>query len=108
MKTDAAVQALMRKVKVLHDPTQMHKPGEPRTESARVTLTLGNGALHEVFVGHVPGYPSHPLSRAEVEQKALELMIPRLGEKRARAVVEYVANLESMKQAGELPQMIAV
>ena len=101
MTTDHEVKVLMDKVEVLHDPEQMHKPGEPRTESARVTVTLRSGARHEVFVGHVPGFPSHPMGRDEAEQKALELMVPRLGKRRAKTVVRRVAHLESLKKAGK-------
>ena len=105
---DAEVKDLMRKVEVLHDPQQTHKPGTPRTESARVTITLTGGKKHEVFVGHVPGYPSHPMSREDVEEKALGLMAPKLGEQRARAVVESVAHIERITNAAELAQMIAI
>lgn len=104
---DPEVRALMGKVQVLHDPAQTHKPGTPRTESARVTITLRDGGRHEVFVGHVPGYPSHPMSRDEVEEKAMGLMVPRLGEKRARAVVDHVRNIEALKEVRGLVDLIA-
>jgi 2-methylcitrate dehydratase PrpD len=105
--TDTEVRAMMRKIEVLHDPKQTHKPGTPRTESARVTVSMRSGERHEVFVGHVPGYPSHPMSRADVDEKALGLMAPKLGTKRARAVVKCVANIEALKKAGKLAAMIA-
>lgn len=71
MTTDHEVKVLMDKVEVLHDPEQMHKPGEPRTESARVTVTLRSGARHEVFVGHVPGAPEEHLQTG-AERRSLQ------------------------------------
>lgn len=107
MQTDSAVKALMREVEILHDPAQQHKPSEPRAESARVTITLRSGERHTTFVGHVAGFPSHPMSRDDIEQKALELMLPRLGKKRAQALVERVWNIETLKEAGKLAEMMA-
>ena len=107
MHGDASVRAWMARVEVVHDPAQEAPPGAPRTESARVVLALEGGAHHEVYVPFVRGYPSHPMSQADVEQKALELMAPRLGEQCARRVVEAVAALERMPAAGELVTLIA-
>lgn len=74
---DAAAHALMNKIEVVHDATQEPKPGEAREESARVTITQINGSRQEIFVPRVLGYPSHPMTRADVEQKAAGLLAPR-------------------------------
>lgn len=107
MLNDAAAIDLMDKVEIRHDPAQEAKPGEPRTESARVTITQTEGARHEIYVPHVVGFPSHPMSRADVEDKAFELMSPHLGDARAREVIEVVANLETLKDGGQLAELIA-
>ncbi len=107
MHKDAAVKAMMQKVEIVHDPAQETPAGEARRESARVIVMERGGRRHEIFVPYVVGFPSHPMSAAEVEAKAMELMAPRLGEKRARAVVEQVRELEGMKSAGRLAGMIA-
>jgi 2-methylcitrate dehydratase PrpD len=107
MRTDAAVRALMAKVEVAHDPAQEAPTGQPRTESARVIVTMADGKRVEAFTPFVPGYPSHPMDRAQVEAKALELMTPRLGAARARAVVAQVADLGGLKRADRLIGMIA-
>lgn len=107
MHGDEAVRALMAKVEVVHDPAQEHEPGEPRRESARVTVWESSGACHEIFVPHVVGFPSHPLSRAQVEEKALSLMAPALGVDRAKTVVERVRDLESLTRAADLVELIA-
>lgn len=107
MANDAAVKAFMQKVTIAHDPAQEAPAGSPRTESARVIVIEKGGRRHETYVPYVVGFPSHPMSRQEVEEKALELMAPRLGSSRAQQVVERVRTLEQMKNGGELVAMIA-
>jgi 2-methylcitrate dehydratase PrpD len=72
-----------------------------------VIVMESGGRKHETYVPYVVGFPSHPMSRKEVEEKAMELMAPRLGNSRARQVVERVRTLERMKNGGELVAMIA-
>ncbi len=108
MAGDAQVKAFMEKVTIAHDPAQEAPAGSPRTESARVIVVENGGRKHETYVPYVVGFPSHPMSRQEVEEKALELMAPRLGNARAKQVVERVRTLEQLKNGGELVAMIAV
>jgi 2-methylcitrate dehydratase PrpD len=108
MATDAKVKALMQKVEIVHDPAQEAPPGQPRTESARLFVTEASGKRHEIYVPYVVGFPSHPMSRAEVEAKALELMSPSLGASRAKQVVERVGSLEAMRNAADLVSLIAI
>ena len=86
MLSDAAVKVLMEKIDVRHDPAQEAPKGSPRTESARVEVTMKGGARKEIHVPYVLGFPSHPMSRADVEAKALELIAPHLGDARAREI----------------------
>jgi 2-methylcitrate dehydratase PrpD len=69
-------------------------------------VTEASGKRHEIYVPYVVGFPSHPMSRAEVEAKALELMSPSLGATRAKQVVERVGALETMRNASELVSLI--
>ncbi|MES2725063.1 MAG: MmgE/PrpD family protein [Pseudomonadota bacterium] len=107
MAGDAAVHELMARVDVVHDPAQETPPGQPRTESARVIVRLKDGAVREVYVPHVVGFPSHPMSADEVEAKALELMAPVLGAARAAEVVRAVAQIETLTKAADLAHLIA-
>jgi 2-methylcitrate dehydratase PrpD len=107
MRSDASVREAMAKIDVEHDPAQEAAPGTPRTESARVVVTLQGGVELEKYVPFVRGFPSHPMSRADVEHKALELMTPRLGARRAGDVVEKVSALEELPAAAELVSLIA-
>ena len=107
MHNDPRAKALMTKIDVVHDPAQEHAEGTARTESARVVVTERGGKRHEVFVPYVEGFPSHPMGKADVEAKALELMTPQLGAARARNVVAAVWNLQSLRSGGDLARLIA-
>ena len=107
MAGDGAAHALMAKVEIAHDPAQETPPGQPRAESARVIITTTDGRRLEAFTPYVPGYPSHPMSRSDVEAKAEELMAPELGVRRARAVIDACRAMERLKAAGDLVRLIA-
>ena len=107
MAKDENVKALMKIVDVIHDPKQEVGPGEERKESAWVRVTETGGRKHEIFVPYVLGYPSHPFGKADVEAKALELMAPRLGERRAKDVVAQCWALDSLKSGRTLASLIA-
>jgi 2-methylcitrate dehydratase PrpD len=102
--TDAAVRTLMSRVEVVHDASQER---EPRVESARVTVTLKNGTRQDIFIEEVSGFPTHPMTHGEVEQKALELMTPRLGAARAQRLAARVWEIERVTDVGELVEMVA-
>jgi 2-methylcitrate dehydratase PrpD len=107
MANDESAKALMKIVDVVHDPKQEVAPGEERKESAWVRVTEKSGRKHEIFVPYVVGYPSHPFDKADVETKALELMTPRLGERRAKDVVAQCWSLDTLKSGGSLATLIA-
>ncbi|KQW68252.1 hypothetical protein ASE17_07305 [Phenylobacterium sp. Root77] len=107
MAQDPAARALMDKVEIRHDPAQEAQPGEPRTESARVAIVLADGRRLERYVPHVLGFPSHPMSAADVEAKAADLMAPALGAARAQSVIDAVRGLEALPDASALIRLIA-
>lgn len=107
MLGDEAVRALMARVVVRHDPAQEAAPGAPRTESARVIVTLRSGVRREAFVPHVSGFPSHPMTAGEVEEKAYGLMSPCLGAARARSVIGAVREIETARRVTDLIGLIA-
>jgi len=106
MREDPAVLELMARVEVSHDEAQESAPGEPRAESARVTVQRRDGSALEHFVPHVLGFPSHPMTAADVEAKALELTVPHLGAARAHALVQASSALDSVTSA-DLVALIA-
>lgn len=107
MAQDPAVRELMGKVEIAHDPVQEAEPGSPRTESARVTITLEGGQSVSRYVPHVLGFPSHPMSAADVESKALDLMAEALGADRAQAVIDAVREIERLPDCKPLVELIA-
>ncbi|KAF2430922.1 MmgE/PrpD family protein [Tothia fuscella] len=107
LQTDTAVQDLVRKVEVVQDSTQEAPKGQPRTESARVIIEQVSGKCHEIFVPYVKGYPSHPMSENEVEEKALGLMALFLGVEKAQVVIAKVRELDRTSRVDELVHLIA-
>lgn len=94
-QNDAQAAAFARRVTVVRDEAQEMGEGEDRTESARVTIRLKDGTQEERYVAYVPGFPTHPLSKAEVEEKAIELVEPVLGAAKSSALVSLCDNLDS-------------
>ena len=105
--SDTAAKALMEKVDVVHDPAQETPEGEARTESARVIVTDAKTGRHEVYVPFVRGFPSHPMSRSDVEAKAMELIGPVLGNTRASEVIGATREMETLKRGADLVDLIA-
>jgi 2-methylcitrate dehydratase PrpD len=107
MRTDKVVEALMQKIEVIQDASQEAPVGQPRTESARVTIEEKSGHRHEIYVPYVKGYPSHPMTTEDIEEKALELMTPHIGAAQAKEVVDQVRALEHLPQIDSLLKLIA-
>jgi 2-methylcitrate dehydratase PrpD len=107
MLNDNAALALMSKVDVVEDASQEAPAGEPRRESARVTVEEHGGGRQEFFVPYVKGYPSHPMSKEEVDEKAEELILPHLGSQRAKRVIEMVNGIDSLSTVRDLLNLIA-
>jgi len=103
--TDTEVQQLMTRVSVTHDPAQ---EAVPRKESARVTIRLQDGRSESVFVEHVKGYPTSPLSHEDVESKARQLIGPVLGAAKTSALIDLVRRIDELADAGVLAAAMAV
>ncbi|MGH1351128.1 MAG: MmgE/PrpD family protein [Methyloligellaceae bacterium] len=100
-----SIRQKMSRVSVLYDGSMER---EPRTEPAKVSMTLKDGSTKEHFVEHVLGYPTRPMSREDVEQKALELIVPVIGEQRAKNLVETIWNIETMTDIADLVPMLEI
>ncbi len=93
-ETDEQARAFAKKVNVVRDQAQEMGEGEDRTESARVTVALKSGAKEERYVAYVPGFPTHPLGKSEVEEKARELIEPVLGMAQANRLIALCDELD--------------
>lgn len=106
--TDSAVHALMEKMDVVHAPDLEVGEGETRTEPARVTLRDSRNGEHTVFVPFVRGFPSHPMTRQDVLDKADELISPVLGDARTREIIGMTMNIERLDHAKDIiPLLVA-
>ena len=92
---DAEAAAFARRVIVVHDKAQEAGEGTARTESARVTIALTDGQTVERYVPFVPGFPTHPLTKAEAEDKARELVAPILGQAGAERLIALCDGLDT-------------
>lgn len=104
---DARVHELMKKMDVVHAPDLEVAEGETRTEPARVHLVDSKTGEHSLFVPFVRGFPSHPMTRQDVMDKAMELMWPVIGKSRAKDVIDATMNMESLDRGADLVDMIA-
>ncbi|HET7763912.1 MAG TPA: MmgE/PrpD family protein [Burkholderiales bacterium] len=77
----------------------------PRREGiAEIRLKDGRGIAHHTRA--VRGTPENPMSRAEVEAKALDLLAPVLGRARAAKLCAAVRNVEKIRDARALRALL--
>jgi 2-methylcitrate dehydratase PrpD len=84
---------------------------EEMTRSARryqasVEVVLSQGQHFEEHVIDVRGRPQNPMTAAEVEDKARELMTPVLGATRVNRLFDAIRNLESVADICELRPLL--
>ena len=93
--------AFIRKVKVVEDPelTALY-PG--RGMANRVTLSVSGGKEFVSRVDIPRGHPRNPMTREDIEGKFLRLAGRTLGEKRARAVLRRLWNVEKEKDLADV------
>jgi 2-methylcitrate dehydratase PrpD len=102
----------MRDEKVLELKRRIVLVGDPELTRARpewqsvVEVQLRDGRRLEKRVTTFKGRADNPLTSAEVEQKALELLEPVLGAERSRRLVETVGRLETLKSVRELRPLL--
>lgn len=107
-QSDKAAAAFARRITVVRDKAQESGEGESRTESARVTITLTDGRQSERFVPYVPGFPTHPLKKAEAEEKARELVAPVLGKASANQLITLCDALDSAPSVDPLVALMRI
>jgi 2-methylcitrate dehydratase PrpD len=78
------VRALMARIALLPDESM------GRSRAARVVVRLAGGATHEEHVTAARGSIHDPMTRGEVERKAVSLLSPALGAAAARGCVDFV------------------
>ncbi|SAL51495.1 MmgE/PrpD family protein [Caballeronia udeis] len=88
---DPVVLGIRERLTVVPD-AEMTRTPPPR--QARIEIITKDGRHLSHHTGAVRGTPDNPMERGEVEEKAMKLMAPRIGEGKARAIVDVTWNLE--------------
>lgn len=103
--TDAALLALVQRVKVARNPELSAL--YPDAVANIVSVRLRDGRTLTERCDHPPGHARNPLTDAEVEEKFHAQASPRLGAARAAAVAEHVWQLDEMS-AAILPNLLTL
>lgn len=90
---DERVLALRKRIELIGDEALTRAMPE-RHGIVEITLKDGRKLRHHTRA--VRGTPGNPMTRAEADDKCLDLMTPILGKKRSRALCDYVWNLENV------------
>lgn len=96
---DPRIVELVAKINLVGDPSFADLE---RQRPATVRITT-NGQVHEQHVPAVRGTADNPMTRQEVEEKALDLLTSVYGPKRAGATVKAFLSLEAARVRGLRP-----
>ena len=97
------MRAVQSGVRLVPDPAFADKERE-RPATVRVHLT--NGQTLEKHVPAVRGTSDNPMTRDEVEAKALDLLEDILGKERARRLVGQMWTLERLRSVRDLRPLL--
>lgn len=103
--TDPDVATLRDHIKVVPDD-KLPKDQSRREAIVEIMLKSGKTLRHRTRV--VRGTTTNPMSREEVEAKALDLMAPVLGRKETNAVIRSVRRIDRTRAIGMLTQALRV
>jgi 2-methylcitrate dehydratase PrpD len=96
---DPAVQALRARI-AIDARVEDDFVRNPRQAIVTVHTTDGRTQVHHTL--HVRGTPADPMTRAEVEAKARDLMAPVLGRERCEQLIDHVARLDTLADVTDL------
>ena len=99
--TDPAVAALRERIKVVPDETL---PKEQSKREAIVDIVLRSGKTLRHRTRVVRGTTANPMSREEVETKALDLMAPVLDFNQTKSAIQAVRRIDG---AGDVKKLVA-
>lgn len=79
----------------------------PRGVSCRMTVTMDDGSQHSSQIDYPKGSIQNPMSDLELRAKFDHLVVPVLGEARARSIAEAVMTVEELQDVGALTSLLA-
>lgn len=103
---DPALRKLMRHIRVI--PLPDFDGVYPGTMPTRITATTAKGVTYSAHVDLPLGHPARPLSDRQIEEKFRRLASRRLGGTRLNRLIEFVWNLEQVKDIGTLMPLLKV
>ncbi len=97
--SDRRVIELRKRIKLIGE-------AERERRTAEVEIRMKDGTVFNASQDAVRGTPDNPMTRAEVDAKAFDLMAPILGKGRARELIDRVWSIEGMKDARALRPLL--
>jgi 2-methylcitrate dehydratase PrpD len=101
---DPAVRRLRSRIEAIADETIPNAVRGWRCVM-EVTLKDGRKLTHQTMAAK--GCPENPLTRSEIEEKALDLMAPVLGKQRSRALVAALLKIDACRNVRALRRLYA-
>lgn len=102
---DPRVKEVQARVNLIPDP---QFAGQERQRPGLVRMHLSDGRTLEKTVLAVRGTAENPMTRDEVEIKALDLLTGVIGRRRAQVLIRTIWELEGVKTVRELRPLLAV
>jgi 2-methylcitrate dehydratase PrpD len=99
---DPKVRAVRRRIHLVGSAELTARGGR----QAIVTADLNDGTRLRHHTAAVRGTPDNPMTRADVEEKSLDLLAPVLGTPRARRLVAAIWHLERVASVRELRSLL--
>jgi 2-methylcitrate dehydratase PrpD len=99
---DPRVRSLARRVEAVGDPA-LTDPLRRWRCVMELTLKDGRKLTHQTMAAK--GTADNPMTRAELEEKALALMVPTLGKARTRALIDALWRVESVANVRTLRKL---
>ena len=102
-RRDPAVQGLKQRMTLIAD--RGLSEARPRRQGiVEVTTREGRKLAHRTYA--VRGTADNPMSRDEVQAKALDLLAPVLGDERAGRLIDQIWRMEQVDQVRELRPLL--
>lgn len=102
---DPALLALIRNIKIEHDP-DLDKGGAATRHAVKVQARLNDGRTLEQYVEQRRGSSHHPLSRTEIESKFRRTAASALGSRGAERLLNAVLDIDKASDAGMLSGLL--
>lgn len=103
---DPAVRGLMKKIRVVPQPEFAGR--YPRTMPTRITVKTEAGKTYMSQVDVPVGHPGNPMSDRDLEEKFRRLAARRLNRPRIDRLIEFLWNLDQVKDIGTLMPLLRI